>query len=177
LARQGKIEVEVKLRVACEALEALASRLEGLGYRGVESREVDVYYSHPCRSFPATDEALRVRFSQGRVRVTYKGPRLPGKFKARVEVEAEAEGDVDAILEALGFHPAVRVVKERRYYRVGEVTVSLDKVEGLGCFVEVEAPSEEQLSRALEALDVHGEPVAETYAELVARRGGPGGGR
>jgi len=172
----GKLEVEVKLRVPCEELEALARRLGEAGSQPVESREEDVYYSHPCRSFLATDEALRVRLSRGRVRVTYKGPRLPGRFKARVEIEAVAEGDVGALLEALGFHPAVRVVKHRRYYSLDGATVALDRVEGLGCFVEVEAPTEEELARALEALGVEGEPVQETYAELVARRGGPGAG-
>ena len=171
------VEREVKLRVPCEALAGLAGLLESLGAR-VEGpvEEVDVYYRHPCRDFASTDEALRLRVAGGGARLTYKGPRLSrGPVKERLELEASVEGPLGEILEMLGFREAARVVKRRLYARLDGHTVTLDQVEGLGCFVEVEGPDPEALA---DRLGLGGaEMVEETYLEMVLRARGPGTGK
>jgi adenylate cyclase class 2 len=75
-----------------------------------------------------------------------------------------------ALLELLGFREAVRVRKRRELYRLGGVEVALDTVEGLGTFVELESKGAlgERLVELLELLGA-GEPLRETYAELVAK--------
>jgi adenylate cyclase class 2 len=163
-------EVEVKARAD---LEKVRERLAELGavFVGVEEQE-DVYFEHPCRSLLAGDEALRLRVAGGRAELTYKGPRGSGSAKSRVEVTVPV-GDAAAaraLLEQLGFREAVRVRKRRELYRLGGVEVALDTVEGLGTFVELEskgAPGE-RLIELLELLGA-GEPLRETYAELVAK--------
>ena len=130
------MEVEAKFRVVDAS--AVEARLAELGARLVsEVVEVDVYYNHPCRDFAASDEALRVRHVDGSVSLTYKGPRM-GPGKTRREVSIGVDGDVESLLSALGFVEVARVVKRRRYYALGDVTVTVDRVEGLGEFVEVE---------------------------------------
>ncbi len=172
------VEREVKLRLPCEALEEARRRLEEAGLR-VEAtvREVDVYYSHPCRDFLETDEALRLRISGEGARLTYKGPRrVEAGVKERLEIEAPVGEGVRGILEALGFREALRIVKDRVYMSGRGYTATLDRVEGLGCFVEIEG--EDPLRLAGEALKGLGaEVVEETYVELklgLKRGRGPG---
>ena len=48
------------------------------------------------------------------------------------------------VLHALGFSEAGIVRKIREFFRAGEITVSLDAVEGLGEFLEVEIMAENE---------------------------------
>ncbi|HDD34114.1 MAG TPA: CYTH domain-containing protein [Thermofilaceae archaeon] len=76
-----------------------------------------------------------------------------------------------AILSYLGFKELATVKKLREVYVLDDVEVCLDRVEGLGEFVEVESrgASSRELVELLEELGA-GELVAETYLELVLRR-------
>ena len=177
---RGGVEVEAKLRLAsCGELEGVRRRLEELGARHEgEVVEEDTYFQHPCRDFAETDEALRLRIVGGRAELTYKGPkRIIGGSKARAEyTTAVADpGEAVRILEALGFRPAAVVRKQRSYYRLGDVAVSLDHVEGLGCFLEAEyrgSGGPEEASKAIEeVLEKLGvaarERVYKSYLELL----------
>jgi len=169
------LEVEVKYRAH---LDEVRERVLALGFspRGV-SEEVDTYFQHPCRDFAATDEALRVRASGGSVVLTYKGPRVGAGAKTRVEISASAEPSIVELLERLGFVKVAVVKKRREYYEGLGVLVSLDEVEGLGEFVEIEkvVAREEDIGGAVEELrriaSLLGlvEEVRETYLELVLK--------
>ncbi|MFB6169611.1 MAG: class IV adenylate cyclase [Haloarculaceae archaeon] len=154
-------EVEVKVRTphgpVRERLADLGASREGT------VRQADTYLNHPVRDFAETDEALRVRREERdgteRAELTYKGPLVEAESKTHEELETEVQaGDTAAaIFERLGFDPAATVEKTRERYRVGEFTVTLDTVEGLGEFVEVETdvPAESDVEAARErAYDV-----------------------
>ena len=69
------IEVEMKFAVRDEV--ELRQRLKKWEVElGPRERQVDSYFSHPARDFSHTDAALRIRQTESRVEVTYKGPRL-----------------------------------------------------------------------------------------------------
>lgn len=148
------IEVEVKVRAP---LDGVADRLESLGAEPVaEKTQVDTYFAAPHRDFAQTDEALRVRRENGDAYVTYKGPKHDEETKTREEHETEV-GDAEtarAVFESLGFEEFGRVEKERRVYDLGGTTVTLDDVEGLGEYVEVERerPPEDDATAAREAV-------------------------
>jgi len=167
-------EVEVKARAEPEEVR---KRLAELGAQpvGAEEQE-DVYFEHPCRSFLAGDEAFRLRVAGGRAELTYKGPRKLGCTKSRLEVTVPVcdAAAAKALLELLGFKEAVKVRKKRELYRLGDVEVALDTVEGLGAFVELESRGA-PVERLLELLKLlgAGEIVSETYAELAARAANP----
>ncbi|HID41849.1 MAG TPA: class IV adenylate cyclase [Pyrodictium sp.] len=176
----GGVEVEAKLRLAsCRELEEVRKRLEELGARlEGEAVEEDTYFQHPCRDFAETDEALRLRIVGGRGELTYKGPkRILGGSKARAEYTTVVAdpGETARILEALGFRPVAVVMKQRSYYRFGDVAVSLDRVKGLGCFLEAEyrgPGGPEEASRVIEeVLEKLGvatrERVYKSYLELL----------
>jgi adenylate cyclase class 2 len=135
-------EVEMKVRAAHEDVRRELDATDATPLGSVTQR--DVYFDAPHRDFAARDEALRLREetdAEGTTAVlTYKGPRLDEQAKTRAEHET-AVADPNALeraLEALGFSPAATVEKHRERFSLDGFTISLDAVEGLGEFVEVE---------------------------------------
>ncbi|MHC1626930.1 MAG: class IV adenylate cyclase [Methanoculleaceae archaeon] len=171
-------EVEAKFRV--RSLDSLRSRIDRLGGEFLSSgMEIDTYFHPPDRDFRVTDEALRLRRSDRGYELTYKGPRKPaGGVKAREEITLSLgdAGSCIAILTRTGFVPAAEVRKVRDTYRIGEATVTLDQVEGLGEYVEIEVISDdtETASKIIERLrmelGIGGESIHESYLELIQRR-------
>jgi len=162
-------EVEVKVPADHAAVR---ERLDALGADPVNAVEQeDTYYDAPHREFAETDEALRVRRetvhglgeetaetaedADAFAELTYKGPLVEAESKTRREIETEVEEGEAAgdLLSALGFDPAATVRKERERFALDGYTVTLDAVEGLGEFVEVETevPDEESVEAAREA--------------------------
>ena len=137
-------EVEVKVRADHDAVR---ERLADAGAERVERvRQADTYYDAPHRDFAETDEALRLRresdagADEAATRITYKGPLVEDESKTREEFETGV-GDGETtheVLSRLGFAPAATVEKERERYALDGYTVTLDAVDGLGEFVEVE---------------------------------------
>lgn len=107
-----------------------------------EKIEEDVYYSSPIKDFKETDEALRVRYSEGNAILTYKGPKIDKISKSREEIEVFVSGDIESLLQKLGFKKFMNIKKNRKLYQYKEFTLSLDNVEGLGEYIEVELKSE-----------------------------------
>ncbi|QCS42914.1 class IV adenylate cyclase [Natrinema versiforme] len=147
-------EVEVKvpadLAVVRDRLAALEATPEGAVV------QVDTYYDAPHREFAETDEALRIRSERPedaaeKTRVTYKGPLVDGESKTREEVETSVADHekTDAILTNLGFEAAATVRKERERFSIAGYTVTLDSVDDVGKYVEVETEVEDE--SALEA--------------------------
>jgi adenylate cyclase class 2 len=150
-------EVEQKFPVA--ELKSLETRLVSLGASVSGPREeVDLYFAHPARDFSTTDEALRIRRVGDSVIMTYKGPKIDSTTKTRREIElplgcapetAQATAaDWRRLLETLGFRPVAEVRKLRRRATVPwqgrPVLVTLDDVDELGTFVELEMVVEEE---------------------------------
>ena len=149
-------EVELKLRAGHGRVR---ERLDALGAEPLgRVEQVDTYYDAPHRSFAETDEALRVREERTdgdrangdgtdgdrTIRITYKGPLVEAASKTREEHETTVGDGAEtrAILDGLGFAPAATVRKERERFAYEGYTVTLDTVEGLGEFVEVETEAE-----------------------------------
>jgi len=140
---------EVEVKVAAD-LTIVADRLDDVGAELTgDVEQVDIYYDAPHREFAETDEALRVRREtregETEARITYKGPLIEAESKTREEVETGVDdgAKADTIFEQLGFEPAATVRKDRRFYRYDGYTVTLDAVEDVGEFVEVETETDE----------------------------------
>ncbi|ELY53357.1 class IV adenylate cyclase [Natronococcus jeotgali] len=142
---------EVEVKVPAD-LEAVRARLEELDATPVDDvAQEDTYYDAPHRSFPETDEALRIRTERAEtgadeVRLTYKGPLVDDASKTREEVEtAVASGEkIDTVLTKLGFEPAATVRKDRERFALEEYTITLDSVEDVGEYVEVETEVDDE---------------------------------
>ncbi|SIR88860.1 class IV adenylate cyclase [Natronorubrum thiooxidans] len=143
---------EVETKVPAD-LEAVRTQLDELGAtRERTIVQADTYYDAPHREFVETDEALRIRRESTpesgaeETRVTYKGPLLDGESKSREEFEtAVDDGEtMDAILTNLGFAPAATVRKERDRFSFDGYTITLDAVDDVGEYVEVETDVERE---------------------------------
>lgn len=173
---------EVEIKVPAD-VDAVRDRLREAGAERVDARrQRDAYYDAPHRDFAETDEALRLRRetplpegigstepgdeASGEVeaettKVTYKGPLLDEGSKTRAEHETEvADSEAAAgILSGLGFDPAATVEKRREFWAHDGFTVTLDAVDGLGEFVEIEREVDDEAAigavrdDALDALD------------------------
>jgi len=155
-------EVEQKHRVKDEA--GLVARLAERGAAlGPPVTQADRYFAHPCRDFAQTDEALRIRTVGDKSFVTYKGPKVDATTKTRRELELPLDpGDAGGrqfgqLLAALGFQPVAVVTKQRQSFELHHagrtVAGSLDTVEGLGTFVELELVTDERdLAEAREVI-------------------------
>lgn len=134
-------ELEIEIKAYCRDLALVKQKLEALGAVFIKTqRESDRYFNHPARDFVETDEALRLRTIVNETILTYKGPKISEKSKARLEKEVVVRGDEETgeILSLLGFKESGRVVKKRDYYEINGITVCVDDVEDLGSFVELE---------------------------------------
>lgn len=145
-------EVEVKVPADLETVRTRLEALEADRERAIVQE--DTYYDAPHRSFVETDEALRIRRESspesesgtGESRITYKGPLLDDESKSREEFEtAVGDGEtMDAVLTNLGFEAAATVRKERDRYRLDGYTITLDAVDDVGEYVEVETDVESE---------------------------------
>ena len=156
------LEIEVKYAEADFA--DLERRLAAWGAREAAPRDdADHYFNAPDRDFAVTDEALRLRRIGPKTFVTYKGPKRDALTKTRAEIEVpladgdEAAADFARLLTHLGYRPVAVVRKRRRAFRLERggfpVEITLDDVEGVGRFAELEIQApEEQLDAARRVL-------------------------
>lgn len=147
-----RYEVERKFHV--DDLTAVEERLHALDAEFHEEKvEEDTYFVHPSRDFHQTDEAFRVRAVGRTSRVTYKGPKIDRETKTRQEIDlrlpegSETRDQWTALFVALGFAPLAVVRKHRRkvfvQWQECRVEVSLDRIDSLGEFVELELIADE----------------------------------
>ena len=159
------LEIEAKLRV--DSHEAVRRALRNCDAKSLgRVLETNHILDAEDGRLRAAGAALRVRVAEpadggpAAVTATYKGPKQPGRFKRRAEIETSAT-NADTLLEllaALGFREVVSFCKRRESYQVGPCRVELDDVPMLGRFVEIEGPDEDairqvQVSLGLADLD------------------------
>ena len=179
---------EVEMKFPVDDMGAFEAKLAGLGATiSIARLEVDVYFAHPSRDFTKTDEALRIRRKAAANFITYKGPKIDAATKTRREIdlplpsgEETAQAWTD-MLEALGFSAVGEVRKLRRKAHVDwqgrRVEVSLDAVEQLGTFAELELvvePDDVEAAKACiaslaEVLGIQGSE-RRSYLELLGIR-------
>lgn len=172
------LEVEIKARV--ENMKAIRERLL-LRHANPSGRvhERDVYYNAPDRDFAATDEALRLRYTDQGCLLTYKGPKVKDyRLKAREELNTGVESGpvIETILVRLGYTRVAEVRKWREYFAYRGASVCLDEVTGLGDFIEIEASPGQKDPEAFvreiaKDLGVEGEPILASYLEMLLEKG------
>ena len=176
--------LEIELKVRIPSLDPVRERLitKNAEFRG-KAHEHDIYYNAPHRDFGKTDEAVRVRYTDKHAVVTYKGPKIR-KFglKAREELNFAVESGetFETMLLRLGFTKTTEVNKWRENYKLGRASISLDTVDELGTFAEIEIIAEDDsenptaiIEKIAKEIGADGTPILESYLELIltARNG------
>ena len=152
------IEVEIKLPLRrqekTEETGRIAEVLCSMGFRkAARFRQRDTYFDNEAGEIRGGGKALRIRETEDLMKgivtaeLNFKGPRMDQVSMTRQELETEV-GQAETgrrILAALRFSPVLpEVVKERTEYRREEITAALDRVEGLGDFLELEIMADEE---------------------------------
>jgi adenylate cyclase class 2 len=142
-------EVELKLPAEHDSVRRELQQREAI--RCGELTQRDRYYNAPHRDFAQTDEALRIRTERptddsasqqvvATTYLTYKGAKLEESSKTRPEHETKvgSEESLVQIIESLGFEIAAAVIKHREVYEIEQFEITLDNVEEVGEFIEIE---------------------------------------
>jgi len=173
------IEIEIKARADHEELRKILKQAGAALEKTVE--QSDSYYNAPHRDFALTDEALRLRDQGGQIYMTYKGKKLDPGSKTRKEVEVEVADlkKTEEILLSLGFNKTLEVHKTREIYHLDGAEICLDRVEGLGDFVELETLAisdadiearRDQLIAIKRGLGIKGDLIRESYLEMLLNK-------
>jgi adenylate cyclase class 2 len=154
------LEVEMKFAVADFAPLEAALAAKGAAIESPR-HDADHYFNAPDRDFAKTDEAVRVRTIGEKNFVTYKGPKIDRETKTRLEIEVpladgeDAAADLRRLLTHLRYRPVAVVRKTRRiakFTRDGfNMQMTLDEVDGVGQYAELEVMAPEQRADAAKA--------------------------
>ncbi|MFC4912931.1 class IV adenylate cyclase [Actinomadura gamaensis] len=171
-------EIEVKYRVI--DADALERALEARGVvLSAPVRQDDQAYAPSWWDYGQSKAGVpfaRLRTLDGVHLFTVKTPRDNEMDCAEAESSVNDREQMHAALLQMGFRPTVRIVKQRRTGRAGELTLCLDQVHGVGQFLEVETvvpdgePGTEtqvKLDAWARGLGVKLDRVTETYDSLI----------
>lgn len=170
--------VNFEIKARCKNPDYIRTVLRGekAVFVGVDN-QVDTYFNV---------SRGRLKLREGRIEkalIYYERVDEPGPKKSLVCLYRI--GDPEALRSLLEKALGVKIVvrKRREIYRVGNVKIHLDNVQGLGCFLEVEAMAEKgflgedvlrnQCEHYLRIFGVRRENlVAESYSDMLLRCGG-----
>ena len=167
------IEIEKKYRLTPEQADSLRRRLAEAGESGGGGAEFEenVIYTGP--GLDPRLRVLRLRRKGGRAVFTFKERDLSGspvKRQREEETEVADAAALAAILEALGYRPALVYEKRRETWRFSDAEVVVDELP-FGLFAEIEGAEDEILRvEKLLGLDA-AEPEHAPYPELTRRHG------
>lgn len=133
------IETEKKFRLTKRQRDAVLRRLPEIGatLKHEEFEENTLYMGGPLKSGVCV---LRLRRVDGRATLTFK-KRIPSSAAIKHQIEDETDVTdaeaMDAILDALGFTPALVYEKRRQTWVLGKTEIVVD-VLPFGLFMEIE---------------------------------------
>lgn len=166
------IEIEKKYRLTKQQRELLLRRLPEIGavLEGEEFEENTLYQGAELQSKQCV---LRLRRVGDKAVLTYK-QRFPSSSSIKHQQEdetdvADAEA-MEAILDALGFTPALVYEKRRMTWRLDNAEIVIDELP-FGLFMEIEAAENEigKIERKLAVKGLKAEHA--TYPQLAERHG------
>ena len=139
----GPLEIEVKLRIP--SVGVMRPRLVRGGFNLVQADAVETSQLWDrSGELLAQGAALRVRQYGGRCLLTWKGPKVADpqlKIRPEVETEVADPAAMEAILQQLGYAPALTIVKTRSVWARADLEACLDQTP-YGSFLELEGEPE-----------------------------------
>ena len=178
------IEVEAKVRI--NDVESMEKRIteQGAEYKGM-IKQADEYFDFPDMRIFNSGGAFRVRAADRNYRVTYKGVKKDKETTSREEIEIgiESAEKMIEILEHMGFIRLCEIKKKRKIYLLAGLKISLDVVEELGSFMEIEGMANSdaeykakngEIFKLIDKLGVSSSDISQkSYMELALNRNYP----
>ena len=132
-------EIEQKYRIATP--NRIRKKLQALGAKRISSGKESNILFDARKMLRSKKSILRLRRgANGKASLTFKGPRLKGRFKKRIEVEMPVEYKITkTILGWIGFRKVLEYSKRREEFIMKKAHIALDYLSGKGWFLEIEA--------------------------------------
>ena len=160
-------EIEVKAKVSEADFNHAQARLATIAFFKGKTFQKERYLNNPDRPFyfknkkglKDANEYLRIREEEGESTICFKkvhrdptGKRI---FCHEYEFKIEEPEKALYLFNYLGFSEVTNVEKTRERYDYLDYEISLDRLQGLGCFIEVELKGvrEKPISEVLEELE------------------------
>jgi predicted adenylyl cyclase CyaB len=167
--------LNIELKARCDDLGRLRERCESLGAEGQEpERQIDTYFSVRHGRLK-----LRESLEAGAELIHYVREDAAGAQESHYEVYPVEDPEALKAMLTAALGVSVVVAKRRETLVIGSVRIHLDKVQGLGGFVELHGTVDDPRELPMVADEVKGvqqalgiEPqslVKESYAVLVGR--------
>ena len=138
--------IEIEIQAIIKNPKEVERKLKKVGKFIKTKKQVDNYFVTPRRNFFAKEppiEYLRIRYEKDKNHLNYSFLHFGKNGWLRATDEYETLVDkpeaVEEIFKKIGLVPKVTVIKTRKYFDCGNFEVTLDKIKGLGNFMEVEA--------------------------------------
>ena len=142
------MNVEVEIKIEIKNFEEIKEKVATMGKLIKSIRQIDDYFIPSHKDFfaqkPHSVEWLRIRTNPDKVIFEYDksiNKKENGEQECAEEYETEISNSEEfrKILNFLDFKKVITVDKQREYWDCGDLEIALDKIEGLGDFIEVEA--------------------------------------
>lgn len=151
-------EIEVKILEINE--KEIVDQLLLLGARKTFSGDVKaIYFDYPNKQLSNSSQLLRLRKRGDVAELTHK--KKISKDEAKIceehEVIVADFNQMKEVLLALGFREFKQAEKKRISYELGEVHFEIDTYPDIPTFLEIEAPSVEELYNMMEKLGIQKE--------------------
>lgn len=143
------LEIEKKFKIDPDKKKVFEEKIVENGGRFIKKlKEKDVYFIIPGRNSVASKECLRIRESDEKKEITYKGPTQIGSekehySKSEINVNIENPSEAIGLLKIIGNTVYSTVEKEREYFEIEGCNVVFDLVKGAGLYMEIETFSED----------------------------------
>lgn len=153
---KNNLETEIKIKLSKDEFTKIDLFLKNNGEFLNETNQIDTYYQPTYRKFltengKEINEWLRIGIRGNKKIINYKYWHQ-NKYCDEFEVEIDDEKNLDKIFKILGLETIAIVDKTRKkYLYLNKYEISLDYVENLGYFIEIEVKNYN--STALEEYD------------------------
>ncbi len=158
---------EIEVKIFDIDVEKVRKTLLDAGAEKVFEGDLDVvHYDFPDFRIKNSNSYFRLRKKGDKTELVFKGVYESDKYATREETETLVD-DFEAmksIIKKIGMIPAISYKKKRETYKLGNTLFEIDTYPNFPPFLEVEAPTEEEVQKGVELL---GYTMDDTYARSI----------
>ena len=146
---------EIEVKILGIDIEEIRTKLKELGATKVfEGEMIDINYDYPDKRIANSKQLLRIRTKGEVTELCFKGKNNSEKFKTQEETEVTVNNfqDTCIIFEKIGLIKTIRSKKHREAYQKGSIHYEIDTYQEIPTYLEIEAPTEEQVVSAVKEL-------------------------
>ena len=146
---------EIEVKILEINVEEIRKKLLDLGAEKVFEGEIQMTsYDFPDNRLEKKGEFIRLRKLGEKVELCHKGKKEDSHLKVREEIEITVNDfkDTVKILENIGLVKYYEGNKKRESYKLGKISFEIDFYPLIPPFLEIEAPSEEEVEKYVEKL-------------------------